>query len=352
VSALVRRLSDRATELAEAGRIPDAVIRAGVRLRTANRVRELERGTIDERWERRRRLMADRAERPITMETAAANQQHYEVPSRLFELMLGPRLKYSSCIWPDEHDATLARAEDHTLAITAERAGIVDGHRILDLGCGWGSFTLWAAEQFPTSEIVALSNSRTQRELIERRAAERGLGNVGVITGDVGSVVLPGPFDRVVSVEMMEHAYNLRALLAKVASALTTDGRLFVHVFTHRTAMWEFDPADEADWIGKWFFTGGTMPSDDLLLHEQRDLVAVDHWQHSGTHYERTLNAWLERLDEHHDAALAVLEPDPVAGAPEVQLQRWRMFLMASAEVWGFRGGDEFLVSHYLFRPR
>jgi cyclopropane-fatty-acyl-phospholipid synthase len=321
-----------------------------VRLRTAARVRRLSAATIDEHWERRRALLAARADRPITVATDDANAQHYEVPAAFFELVLGPRLKYSSSIWPDGI-TSLADAEEATLALTAERAGIVDGHRILDLGCGWGSFTLWAAERFPASKVTALSNSQSQRELIEARARERGLDNVTVITGDVGTVELPGPFDRIVSVEMMEHVTNHRALLAKVAAALAPGGKLFVHVFTHRTEMWEFD-ADDSDWIGRWFFTGGTMPSDDLLLHEQRDLVVVDHWRHAGTHYERTANAWLELLDARRDEALAALARSNSDDPVEVQLQRWRMFFMVTAEVWGFRDGAEFLVSHYLLEPR
>lgn len=354
---LIRTVRDRTIRLAESGRVPDAAIRAAVRARTAARLRGLQRGTVDEHWERRRALMARRATRPITVETATANAQHYEVPASFFELVLGPRLKYSSAIWPEDvhtkDDATnLAEAEEHTLALTAERAGIADGQRVLDLGCGWGSFTLWAAERFPGCEITALSNSHTQRQLIERRAAALGLTNVRVVTGDAGRVELPGPFDRVVSVEMMEHAYNHRALLAKVAAALEPDGRLFVHVFTHATETWEFDADDADDWIGRWFFTGGTMPSDDLLLHEQRDLVLLDHWRHAGTHYERTLNAWLHQLDERRDQALAALRGSNSDDPVEVQLQRWRMFFMTSAEVWGFRGGSEFLVSHYLFTPR
>jgi len=344
----VRELS---FELAERGSVPDALIRQAVRTRTAARLRELRRGTVDEHWERRRALMQRRADGPITVGTDAANEQHYEVPPELFELMLGPRLKYSSAVWPSD-GATLAEAEEHTLGLLADRAGIADGQRIFDLGCGWGSFTLWAAERFPGSEIVALSNSSAQRSSIVERAAARGLTNVTVHTGDAATFEPPGPFDRIVSVEMLEHVTNHRALFARLAPALATDGRMFVHVFSHRTEMWEFDDGDAADWIGRWFFTGGTMPSDDLFLHEQRDLVVVDHWRHAGTHYERTLNAWLDRLDERRDEALAVLAE--VHGPDEAprHLQRWRMFLMASAEVWGLRGGSEFIVSHYLFERR
>lgn len=343
-----RRLS---FELAERGRVPDPLVRRAVRARTAARLRSLQQGTVDAHWERRRTSMARRAEGPITVATAAANDQHYEVPPALFELMLGPRLKYSAAIWPGA-DASLAEAEEHTLQLVADRAGLTDGQRILDLGCGWGSFTLWAAERYPNGQIVALSNSRAQRESILARAADRGLSNVVVHTGDAATFELPDRYDRIVSVEMLEHVRNHRQLLARLAKALEPDGRMFVHVFSHRSETWEFDDEDDADWIGRWFFTGGTMPSDDLLLHEQRDLVVVDHWRHAGTHYERTLNAWLEQLDDRRDDALAVLTAAYGADEAARHLQRWRMFLMASAEVWGFRHGGEFIVSHYLFEPR
>lgn len=340
-----------AFDLAERGTVPDAAIRAAVRARTAARLRSLRRGTVDEHWERRRALLAARATGPVTVGTDAANDQHYEVPPALFELMLGPRLKYSAAIWPTDA-ATLADADEHTLELVAERAGLTDGQRVLDLGCGWGSFTLWAAERYPASQVTALSNSHAQRAFIERRAAEHGLSNVTVHTGDAGSFELPDRYDRIVSVEMLEHVKNHRALFARLAKALEPDGRMFVHVFSHRTEMWEFDEGDATDWIGRWFFTGGTMPSDDLLLHEQRDLVVLDHWRHAGTHYERSLNAWLDRLDARRDEALTILAEAYGPDEAPTHLQRWRMFLMASAEVWGFRGGSEFLVSHYLLAPR
>ena len=339
-------------ELAERGWIPDAVLRAAVRARVARLQRRLAAGGIDAESERQRTLRAQGAAGPVTALAHRANEQHYEVPAEFFDLVLGPRRKYSSCWWPAGVD-DLAGAEEAMLALTAERAGIVDGHRILDLGCGWGSFTLWAAERFPNSSVIALSNSHGQRVAIEAEAARRGLTNVRVHTADIAdvcagrAVVLADDetVDRVVSVEMLEHVMNHRAVLSWIASHLSPGGEVFIHVFSHRTAGWRFAD-DRHDWVGRWFFAGGTMPSDDLLLHEQHDLVVLDHWRLSGEHYERTLNAWLEQLDRRRDDVQRVLEP--VYGRDLGRwVQRWRMFFIVSAELWGYRNGRDFIVSHY-----
>ncbi len=266
--------------------------------------------------------------------------------------MLGPRLKYSSGYWSSSV-STLAAAEMAMLDLTAERAQLVDGQRVLELGCGWGSFCLWLAERHPRSDIVAVSNSVPQREFIESVAAVRGLNNLTVVTADIAGWEPPGTFDRIVSVEMLEHVRNHRELLARLANHLSPEGRLFVHVFSHETLAWHFDASDPGDWMARHFFAGGTMPSDDLLLHEQRDLALVDHWRLDGTHYQRTLDAWLARLDTDPTAARAALYPTDVDGAAAaLALHRWRLFLIGSSELWGFRRGREFLVSHYLFGRR
>jgi cyclopropane-fatty-acyl-phospholipid synthase len=334
----------------ERGLVPDAVLRAAIRARTAARVRAARSGTPDERSERFRTLLADLGRGPVTVHTDDANAQHYEVPTEFFELVLGPRLKYSGCYWP-EGTRTLGQAEEAMLALTAERAGLADGQRVLDLGCGWGSLSLWLAERHPGSEIVAASNSRTQREHIERRAAERGLGNVSVVTADVATFTPPGRFDRVVSVEMLEHVRDHETVLGRMRASLEPDGRCFVHVFTHRDCAWLYDHTDASDWIGRHFFSGGLMPSDDLLLHVTGGMRVADHWRVSGEHYARTGEAWLANLDAHHDAALDVLARAHGERAAVADLARWRLFMLVVAEVWGWRGGDEFAVSHYLFAP-
>lgn len=337
--------------------MPDPVLRAAVRARVKRLLRRVNSGSTEDVSERQRVLRAEGASGPITQLAHRANEQHYEVPSEFFSLVLGPRRKYSSCWWPESvHE--LATAEESMLALTAERAGLVDGQRILDLGCGWGSFTLWAAEHFPNSPITALSNSHGQRAFIEAEAKRRGLPNVRVHTADIADVcsgrvpvLADGELvDRVVSIEMLEHVRNHRAVFAWLARHLGEGGEVFVHVFSNRTTGWRFD-ADGDDWVGRWFFAGGTMPSDDLLLHEQHDLVLLDHWRLSGEHYERTLNAWLQQMDSQRAAVRRVLAG--VYGT-EVDrwIQRWRMFFMVSAELWGYDGGREFLVSHYRFARR
>jgi len=344
-------------ELAERAHLPDAVLRAAVRARTARLLRKLHTGGVDAESERQRALRAAGASGPVTMLADRANEQHYEVPAAFFDLVLGPRHKYSSCYWP-AGVSDLAAAEEAMLGLTAQRAGLADGQRILDLGCGWGSFTLWAAEHYPNSTIVALSNSHGQREFVEAEARKRGLSNVRVHTADIADVVAGRSLvlaegevvDRVVSIEMLEHVFNHRAVLAWLASHLSPGGEVFVHVFASRLAGWRF-ATDRNDWVGRWFFAGGTMPSDDLLLHQQHDLVVLDHWRLSGEHYERTLNAWLDRLDAQRDEVRRVLAP---AYGKDVDrwVQRWRMFFMVSAELWGFRSGSEFIVSHYRFGRR
>ena len=314
--------------LIAADALPEPLIRLGIRASLAARLRR----------ERAKGPAAKEAfvealrSSPIALVPSKPNEQHYEVPPEFFELVLGPRLKYSSCYWPEGVES-LAEAEEAMLALTCERALIEDGQTILDLGCGWGSFSLYAAERFPDTRITAVSNSRRQREWIEARAP----GNVEVVTADVNELVLDRRFDRVVSVEMFEHMRNYEALMGRVAGLLESDGRLFVHVFCHRDLAYPYDTG----WMARKFFTGGTMPSADLLPRFDRDLRLVERWLVDGTHYSRTAEAWVDRLRAD--------ESEIAERFGRGFLADWRVFFLACAELWGYRGGTEWLVAHYLF---
>jgi cyclopropane-fatty-acyl-phospholipid synthase len=331
--------------------LPDSVIRAGIRRNAAARLREQEAGGIDGQSERFASLLDWSRRAPVAAETAAANAQHYELPPAFFESVLGPRLKYSSGWWPDGV-TTLADAEARMLQLTAERAQITDGQRILDLGCGWGALTLFLAGAFPHARILALSNSCPQREYVQARARAQGLHNVEVVTADVNDFDTAERFDRIVSVEMLEHVRNHHLLFERIARWLAPDGRFFAHVFAHRRFAYPFEVRDQSDWMARYFFTGGMMPSDELFLHAQNDLVIDRHWRFDGRHYQRTAEAWLENMDRHHDAIDMVLAD--VYGPDEVTRWRvrWRVFFMACAEMFGYREGQEWIVSHYRFRKR
>lgn len=347
---------DFLTRLCEKGWLPDWLVRAGMRRLMAQRLAD--EGVQDGEFcaTRLASLLDELRASPIAVETDAANAQHYELPASFFAAHLGPHFKYSCCLYADG-TSTLAQAEQAMLELYERRALLADGQRILDLGCGWGSLSLWLAARYPNAEIVALSNSHGQRAHIEAQAAIRKLRNIRVLTGniasfDFGQLSERERFDRIVSIEMFEHMKNYGALLARIAGWLRSDGKLFVHLFAHRTLAYHFEVRDRSDWMSKYFFTGGTMPSESLLLHFQDDLAVKRQWWLNGTHYERTANDWLARLDDAKPTVLPILAKTYGAADATRWFQRWRMFYMAVAELFGFAQGTEWGVAHYLLEKR
>ena len=329
--------------LAEAGLVPDVLVRAGIRRLIRQRLRR----ENARAGERRATLLRELRTGPVATAADAANEQHYEVPVDFFRLVLGPKLKYSACYW-EGGVRTLAEAETAMLDLVVRRAGIEDGMRVLDLGCGWGSLALHAAERFPRCRFLAVSNSGAQQSFIARRARELGLGNVENRKADVNSARLDGPFDRVLSIEMFEHVRNHAELLARIARWLAPGGQLFVHMFCHRRLMYPFEARGSGDWMARHFFTGGLMPARDTLCNFRDHLAVRRSWEISGEHYRRTARAWLDNLDADRAAAAAALG----AGADRVALQRWRLFFMACEELFGWNGGREWHVAHYLLGRR
>ncbi|MGH8042658.1 MAG: SAM-dependent methyltransferase [Rudaea sp.] len=337
--------------LAERGLLPDWLIRLGIRRLCSQRLREEYGGDSCAAWARFQQCLDSLRTSPMAIHTDKANAQHYELPPRFFELCLGKRLKYSSCHFANRTD-TLDQAEEAMLNLYGARAQLADGQDVLELGCGWGSLTLWMAQYFPHSRITAVSNSRPQRGFIQARCKELGFENVRVITQDVNQLALePAQFDRVVSIEMFEHMRNYEILLERIASWLRPGGKVFVHIFCHRELMYPFETEGDDNWLGRQFFTGGLMPAADTLLWFQRELAIEQQWRLSGTHYQKTANAWLTNQDAHRDEVLSELER---AYGPDAKLwlRRWRMFWMACAELFGYRGGNEWMVGHYLFGKR
>lgn len=338
--------------LAERGLVPDALLRAGIRRWCARRLEEEGAGAPQRQAERYQRLIQQLRTSPVAIHTDAANAQHYELPAGFFRLCLGRRLKYSSGYYPTGTE-TLDEAEEAMLALYGERAELADGQDILELGCGWGSLSLWMAERYPRARITAVSNSQSQRLHIEDQCRRRGMTNIRVLTCDVNTLVLEGcAFDRCVSIEMFEHLRNYEVLLARIASWLRPGGKLFVHMFAHQNLMYPFETQGEDNWLGRHFFTGGLMPATDTLLWFQRDLHVERRWKVAGTHYQRTADHWLANQDSHRPEVLNVLSEAYGEELAPLWFQRWRMFWMACAELFAYQQGSQWLVAHLRFvRP-
>jgi cyclopropane-fatty-acyl-phospholipid synthase len=348
-------------KLLEKGYLPEWMIRLGIQslLRAKNKAETAP--TQETRQEALMAFVNELKTMPIAIETEAANQQHYEVPSEFYQYALGPRLKYSCALWQDEwpvDGAHLGKAEAAMLALTCERADLQDGQAILELGCGWGSLSLWMAEKYPNATITGISNSASQREYIMGQARERGLNNLSIETHNVAHMERPmASYDRVVSVEMFEHMKNYERLLKNIAGWLKPEGKLFVHIFTHYCAAYHYEGADAADWMTRYFFAGGTMPAHHLLHYFQQDLALDACWVVNGQHYQKTARVWHQNMKVHRDKLMPLFrEIYGKTGNPDEQATKWwvywQVFFMACEELWGFQNGDVWQVSHYRFTTK
>ena len=327
----------------ERGYVPDAITRIAIRKLLAERLEsEQQRLAERERW------IEQLSEGPIAIDTDKSKEQHYELPPPYFEKVLGPHLKYSSCYWPDEA-TSLDEAEAHMLKLSCERAQLEDGQDILELGCGWGSLSLWMAEHYPNANITAVSHAVSQRAFIEAKALSRNLTNLKVITADMREFDIDQSFDRVVSVEMFEHMRNYELLMQRISTWLKPGGKLFVHIFTHKSYAYPFEDEGDDSWMARHFFTGGTMPSDNLLTRYQQHLSLDKMWTVNGTHYQKTLEAWLKKQDQAKNEITAIFEQTYGKKNTKTWQNRWRLFYLSCAELFGYADGEEWRVCHYRF---
>lgn len=340
--------------LLEKNLLPDFAIRLGARVITRARYKEITQVEVAAHRQRFMAYVEELKNQPIAVNTQDANVQHYEQPTSFFKEVLGKQMKYSCGYWKEEVPFAqlkehLDASEEDMLSLTCQRAKLMDGQKILELGCGWGSLSLYMAKEFPTAQIVAVSNSATQKAYIDAQAKERHLENLTVITEDINTFDLSEKFHRVVSVEMFEHMRNYEKLMEKVSKWLLPKGLLFVHIFTHEKTPYSYEVRSDNDWMTKYFFSGGTMPSQDLLHYFAKGFSLENQWALSGKHYQKTLEAWLQKMDEKKEILLPRMEKDMGKEAALKWWVYWRVFFMASAEFFGYKDGQEWYVSHYLF---
>ncbi|MBC7914235.1 MAG: class I SAM-dependent methyltransferase [Pyrinomonadaceae bacterium] len=338
-------------KLIEKNMVPDVVIRQGIKNLLKQRLNDENKGSVALQQDHLSKLIEQLKASPIAVNTVDANQQHYEVPTKFYQYCLGKNLKYSSGYWKDGV-LDIDTSENDMLEITCQRAELINGQKVLELGCGWGSLSLYMSAKFPESSFNVVSNSRTQKEYIDEQAKQRKINNLKVITADMNTFSIDEKFDRVVSVEMFEHMRNYKLLMEKVASVLNDDGKLFIHIFTHKEYAYLFEVKDDTDWMSKYFFTGGIMPSDDLMFYFNDNLLVEKHWHVSGTHYAKTSEAWLSNMDKHKAEIMPLFEETYGKAEAVKWWVYWRIFYMSCAELWNYNDGNEWIVSHYLFHKR
>lgn len=338
-------------KLLEQDKLPDSLIRIGIRRLLRRRLKDEKLLNTELQQEHLMNLIADLKGSPIAVNTPDANTQHYEVPTKFYQYCLGKHLKYSCGYWK-EGVTELDTSEADMLELTCNRAELKNGQDVLELGCGWGSLSLYMSAKYPESNFTVVSNSRTQKIYIDEQAKQRNIPNLAVITADMNNFSIDKTFDRVVSVEMFEHMRNYELLMKKVASLLKPAGKLFVHIFTHKNLAYKFEVKDESDWMSKYFFTGGIMPSDDLLLYFNKDMSIENHRHVSGLHYAKTSEAWLVNMDKHKKEIMPIFENTYGKANAVKWWVYWRLFYMACAELWKYKNGEEWIVSHYLFNKK
>ncbi|WP_251358397.1 cyclopropane-fatty-acyl-phospholipid synthase family protein [Kangiella sp. TOML190] len=341
----------QAIKLIEKGLIPDQLIRSGIKKLCRQRLEEQYANDCEMQSEQYHEFWQQLKQSKIAIETDKANQQHYELPTEFFQYALGDKLKYSSAYWSHSCD-DLSQAELAMLNLYCERGQFYDGQEILELGCGWGSLTLFLAERYPNSRITAISNSHSQRKFIQQQADENQLENIQILTTDINDFESDKKYDRIVSIEMFEHVRNYQELFHKLSGWLNVDGKVFLHIFCHRYLMYPYQEEGDDNWMGRYFFSGGQMPAADTFLLFQHELQLDKRWLLSGSHYEKTSNAWLENMDQNKDRIIPIFESTYGEDFANIWFQRWRIFFMACAELFGYAKGNEWMVAHYRFTKR